>query len=349
METIWYALVLFVLTTYVVLDGYDFGVGILSPFVARQESERRLVRETIGPVWTGNEVWVIAGSALLFLAFPKAFASGFSGFYLALMIMLWLLMGRGLAFELREHVDHALWRTFWDTIFFLANLLLAFVVGLVVGNLLRGVPLNASGYFFLPLWTDFSPGSMPGILDWFTLLTGLTLVALLTLQGASFLVMKTRGELQARAEALAKSATVLLVLLLVAVVVTLPSVQPAFGVHYAAAPIGFVWPLTAVVALLVRHVSAVRQRPFVGFVASSVSVASLLVAAAWGIFPNLLIATTGQANSLTSLNAATDRTGLEAGLWWVPPGLALVILYQVQIHRLFARPAKPESPAMARH
>lgn len=165
METIWYALVLFVLTTYVVLDGYDFGVGILSPFVARQESERRLVRETIGPVWTGNEVWVIAGSALLFLAFPKAFASGFSGFYLALMIMLWLLMGRGLAFELREHVDHALWRTFWDTIFFLANLLLAFVVGLVVGNLLRGVPLNASGYFFLPLWTDFSPGSMPGILD----------------------------------------------------------------------------------------------------------------------------------------------------------------------------------------
>ncbi|MBK8378838.1 MAG: cytochrome d ubiquinol oxidase subunit II [Nitrospira sp.] len=113
METIWYALVLFVLTTYVVLDGYDFGVGILSPFVARQESERRLVRETIGPVWTGNEVWVIAGSALLFLAFPKAFASGFSGFYLALMIMLWLLMGRGLPFELREHVNHALWRTFW--------------------------------------------------------------------------------------------------------------------------------------------------------------------------------------------------------------------------------------------
>ena len=165
---------------------------------------------------------------------------------------------------------------------------------------------------------------MPGILDWFTLLTGLTLVALLTLQGASFLVMKTRGELQARAEALAKSATVLLVLLLVALVVALPSVQPAF-------------------------VSAVRQRPFVGFVASSVSVASLLVAAAWGIFPNLLIATTGQANSLTSLNAATDRTGLEAGLWWVPPGLALVILYQVQIHRLFARPAKPGSSPAAHH
>jgi len=187
------------------------------------------------------------------------------------------------------------------------------------------------------------------MLDWFTLLTGLTLVALLTLQGASFLVMKTRGEVQARAEALAKSATVLLVLLLVAVVVALPSVQPAFGAHYVAAPIGYGWPLAAVVALLIRHVSAVRQRPFLGFVASSVSVASLLVAAAWGIFPNLLIATTGQANSLTSLNAATDRTGLEAGLWWVLPGLALVILYQVHIHRLFARPAKPGSSPTTQH
>ena len=340
METIWYALVLFVLTAYVVLDGYDFGVGILSPFVARQESERRLVRETIGPVWTGNEVWVIAGSALLFLAFPKAFASGFSGFYLALMIMLWLLMGRGLAFELREHVDHALWRTFWDTIFFLANLLLAFVVGLVVGNLLRGVPLNASGYFFLPLWSDFSPGPLPGLLDWFTLLTGVMFVVLLALHGASFLAMKTRGELQAKAEALAKPVTVVLVLLLVAVVMALPSVQPAFGAHYAGAPIGYVWPLTAVVLLVVRYVSAGRQRPFVGFVASSLLVGSLLVAAAWGIFPNLLIATTGQANSLTTLNAATDRTGLEAGLWWVPPGLLLVIFYQVYIHRLFAGPVR---------
>lgn len=349
METIWYALVLFVLTTYVVLDGYDFGVGILLPFVARQESERRLVRETIGPVWTGNEVWVIAGSALLFLAFPKAFASGFSGFYLALMIMLWLLMGRGLAFELREHVEHALWRTFWDGIFFLANLLLAFVVGLVVGNLLRGVPLNTSGYFFLPLWTDFRPGPLPGLLDWFTLLTGVIFVVLLALHGASFLAMKTRGELQERAEALAKSATVVLVLLLMVVVVTLPSVQPAFGAHYVAAPIGYVWPLAAVVALRVRHVSAVRRRPFLGFVASSVSVASLLVAAAWGIFPNLLIATTGQANSLTSFNAATDRTGLEAGLWWVPPGPALVILYQVYIHRLFAGPAKPGSSPTTHH
>lgn len=349
METIWYGLVLFVLTTYVVLDGYDFGVGILSPFVARKESERRLVRETIGPVWTGNEVWVIAGSAILFMAFPKAFAAGFSGFYLALMIMLWLLMGRGLAFELREHVDHALWRTFWDRIFFLANLLLAFVVGLVVGNLLRGVPLDASGYFFLPLWTDFSPGPLPGLFDWFTLLTGLTLVVLLTLHGASFLVMHTRGEVQARAEALAKSATVGLVLLLVAVVMALPSVQPAFGAHYAASPIGFVWPLAAVVALLIRQLNAGRQRPFVAFAASSLLVASLLVAAAWGVFPNLLIATTGQANSLTSLNAATDRTGLEAGLWWVPPGLALVILYQVFIHRLFAGPAKPEPPEIARH
>ncbi|KXK00265.1 cytochrome d ubiquinol oxidase subunit II [Nitrospirales bacterium NOB] len=349
METLWYALVVFVFTAYVVLDGYDFGVGILSPLLAKNERDRRLLRETIGPFWTGNEVWVIAGSALLFLAFPKAFAAGFSGFYLALMILLWLLMGRGLAFELREHVNHELWRRFWDAIFFLANLLLAFVVGLVVGNLLRGVPLNANGDFFLALWTDLTPGPLPGLLDWFTLLTGLAMAALLMLQGASFLVMKTRGELQARAEKIARAVTGLLALLLPALVVALPSVQPSFGAHYEAAPIGYVWPLAVVVALVVRHLSPVRRRPVVGFAASSLVVAALLIAAAWGTFPNLLLATTDRANSLTILNAATERSGLEAGLWWVPPGLALVMLYQLAIHRFFGGPVTEPAPSSTHH
>lgn len=152
-----------------------------------------MVRATIGPVWTGNEVWLIGGSALLFLAFPKAYAAGFSGFYLALMILLWLLIGRGLAFELRGHVEHQLWRAGWDAIFSVSGLLLALLLGLLVGNVSRGVPLNAEGYFFLPLWTDSRPGVHPGMLDWFTLLSGLTMVLLLGLHGATYLAMKTRS------------------------------------------------------------------------------------------------------------------------------------------------------------
>ena len=346
MDTIWYVLLTFVLTTYVVLDGYDFGVGILSPLVARDETERRRLQAAIGPVWTGNEVWLIAGSTLVFLAFPKAFAAGFSGFYLALMIMLWLLMGRGLAFELREHVDHELWRGFWDGIFFLANLLLAFVAGLLVGNLLRGVPLNANGYFFLTWWTDFRPGPLPGLLDWFTLLTGTTMVALLTLHGGSFLTMNTRGALQARIERMVQSTLLFLTPLLLALVVAVPFVQPSFGGHYQAAPIGYVWPLFAAVALLSRCLPSVRRRPVAGFAASSLLVAALLVAAAWGTFPNLLLATTDRSHSLTAMTAAAERTGLEAGLWWVPAGLALVIVYQVWIHRLFSGPANSDSPSV---
>lgn len=346
METLWYALLTCVFIAYVVLDGYDFGVGILSPFVARNETERRRLRAAIGPVWTGNEVWLIAGSALLFLAFPKAFAAGFSGFYLALMIMLWLLMGRGLAFELREHGEHELWRGFWDGIFFLANLLLAFVAGLLVGNLLRGVPLEADGYFFLAWWTDFRPGAQPGLLDWFTLLTGATMVALLTLHGGSFLTMKTRGALQARTEKAVQSTLLMLTPLLLALVVAVPFVQPFFGRHYKAAPIGSVLPLLAAVALLSRRLTPVRRRPVVGFAASSLLVAALLAAAAWGTFPNLLIATTDQTHSLTSMTAAAERTGLEAGLWWVPAGLALVIVYQVWIHRLFSEPAKSDASSL---
>ena len=118
METLWFSALTFVLAMYIVLDGYDLGVAMLFPVVATDESERRMVRATIGPVWTGNEVWLIAGSGLLFLSFPKAYAAGFSGFYLGFIMVLWLLMGRGLAFELRGHVEHPLWRRFWDTIFF---------------------------------------------------------------------------------------------------------------------------------------------------------------------------------------------------------------------------------------
>ena len=124
METFWFGAVTLMLAVYVVLDGYDFGVGMVSPLVARTDEDRRLVLAAIGPVWNGNEVWLIAAGAVLFLAFPKAYAAGFSGFYLALIIVLWLLMGRGLAIELRGHLDHPLWRQFWDVVFAVTSALL---------------------------------------------------------------------------------------------------------------------------------------------------------------------------------------------------------------------------------
>src|SRR5438128_9622317 len=198
METFWYVVVTLMLAVYVVLDGFDFGVGILSPFAARTEIERRTALASIGPVWNGNEVWLIASGGLLFFAFPRAYAAGFSGFYLALILVLWLLIFRGLALELRGHLDHELWRQFWDLAFAGASLLLAIVFGAALGNLIRGVPLNPEGYFFVALWTDFLTGPAPGILDWFTVLVGLASATILALHGTNYLTMKTKGDLYAR-------------------------------------------------------------------------------------------------------------------------------------------------------
>src|SRR5271163_3448619 len=145
METVWFAIVSAMLTVYVILDGFDFGAGILHRFVARTDEERRTVLAAIGPIWDGNEVWLIAAGGVLFVAFPKVYATGFSGFYMALFIVLWLLILRGVSIEFRSHEENPLWREFWDTVFALASALLAVVFGTALGNIVRGVPLDRTG------------------------------------------------------------------------------------------------------------------------------------------------------------------------------------------------------------
>src|SRR5256885_4657634 len=147
MATVWFCFLALMVTMYVVLDGFDLGVGTLHLFLARTEEEREEATAAIGPVWNGNEVWLIAGGGVLFLAFPTAYASAFSGLYFGLIIVLWLLVGRGLALELRHQIDHPLWHTACDTVFSLASAALALVFGVALGNVVRGVPLDARGYF----------------------------------------------------------------------------------------------------------------------------------------------------------------------------------------------------------
>src|SRR5215468_8597250 len=199
MATFWFILVALMLTAYVVLDGFDLGAGVISIFVARGHEERNIVLKTIGPVWDGNEVWLIAAGGVLYFAFPLLYASGFSGFYLPLMIVLWLLILRGISIELREHVDTPLWRSFWDGVFAIASTLLAIFFGAALGNVVRGVPLHPDGYFFLPLWTNFRPGVEAGILDWYTVLIGVASLFTLAMHGGWWLVYKTEGAVGERA------------------------------------------------------------------------------------------------------------------------------------------------------
>src|SRR5258708_22315667 len=165
METAWFAIVSAMLAMYVVLDGFDFGAGILHRFVAKTDAERQTVLAAIGPVYDANEVWLVAAGGVLFMAFPRTYAAAFSGFYLALMIVLWLLILRGIAIEARSHQSNPLWREFWDTVFSLSSALLAVVLGTSLGNLVRGVPGDEAGFCAIPLFTDFAPSARPGVFD----------------------------------------------------------------------------------------------------------------------------------------------------------------------------------------
>ncbi len=335
METFWYGAVTLMLAVYVVLDGFDFGVGIIYPFIARTETDRRTALTAIGPVWNGNEVWLIAAGGLLLFAFPKAFAAGFSGFYLALIIVLWLLIVRGLALELRSHLAHNLWRQFWDVAFSGSSFLLAVVFGAALGNLIRGVPLNQNGYFFVALWTDFMTGPEPGILDWFTVLTGITSTAILSFHGASYLAIKTEGELRRQARHAAWltgwAAAVLVGLALIAV----PFVQPSFHSSYAAHPFGYFFPLLGVATLVAAIELRRRDWDAGSFFATSLTILAMLTSTAWGSYPNILIATNDPANSLTVMNSTAGAYGMEVGLWWFLIGFALTVAYQVIAHRAF--------------
>jgi cytochrome bd ubiquinol oxidase subunit II len=335
METFWYCAVTLMLAVYVVLDGFDFGLGIIYRFVARTEVDRRTALAAIGPVWNGNEVWLIAAGGLLFFAFPKAYAAGFSGFYLALIIVLWLLIVRGLALELRSHLAHVLWRQFWDAAFAGASTMLAVVLGATLGNLILGVPLNQDGYFFMALWADFMMGPDPGILNWFTILVGVTSAAILSFHGANYLAMKTEGQLRGlarRAAWLTGSAAVVLVGLALTAV---PFVQPSFKLNYAAHPIGYAFPVAGLVALVAALGSRRCDWDAGAFYATSLMILALLAGTAWGSYPNILIATNDPVNSLTVTNATAGAYGMQVGLWWFFLGFGLIVAYQVCAHRAF--------------
>src|SRR6266566_1693043 len=192
MQTLWFILVAFMLTMYVVLDSFDLGAGVIHLVAARSDLERRTIVRAIGPVWDGNEVWLIAAGGTLFFTFPVLYASSFSGFYLPLIMVLWFLMLRGISIELRSHIHDPVWISFWDGVFFVGSALLAIFYGAALGNVIRGVPLDKNGIFFEALWTDFNPySSNPGILDWYTILVGLLALAVLTTHGANYIAMKT--------------------------------------------------------------------------------------------------------------------------------------------------------------
>jgi cytochrome d ubiquinol oxidase subunit II len=335
MGVIWFWIVAAMLTAYVVLDGFDLGVGILSPVLSRSESDRQIMLRSIGPVWDGNEVWLLAAGGTLYFAFPALYASAFSGFYLALMIVLWLLILRGASIELRMHIDDGLWRSFFDALFFMSSLLLAVFFGAALANVIRGVPLREDGYFFLPLWTNWRVGPQPGILDWYTVIGGVLALVALALHGALYLAVKTEGELQARARNFVRrSLIVLFILTLISLAATM-AIRPETLTNYYAYPVAFVIPLAVGVSLGGMFHFCRSGADGKAFASSCVYLGSMLVGAAVSLYPRLLPSSSDLGYDLTVQNSISGPYALRVGLVWWAVGMVLALIYFVIIYRLF--------------
>jgi cytochrome d ubiquinol oxidase subunit II len=305
------------LIMYVILDGFDLGAGIIHLFAAKNDGERRIIINAIGPVWDGNEVWLLAAGGTLFFAFPRVYASSFSGFYLPLMMVLWLLMLRAIGIEFRHHVHNSLWKSFWDVTFAIGSILLAIFFGAALGNVVRGVPINEQGYFFEPLWTTFTVVPEAGILDWFTVLMGLVAFFTLTAHGANFIAMKTDGDLQSRSRVWARGASWLTLVTSILALIGTNVIRPAIWSNYHEQPWGYLFPIMGVLGLAGMIFFRFRMNDKYAFYSSASFILGMGAATAFAVFPDLLTASTGAQNSLTIYNAATGAHGMRVGIvWW---------------------------------
>lgn len=335
MGTIWFWLVAVMIVGYVVLDGFDLGVGVLHLFLVRNEAERRIALSSIGPVWDGNEVWLLAGGGTLYFAFPTLYASAFSGFYLPLMIVLWLLIVRGVSLELRNHLDMGVWQSLLDGLFGFASALLTIFFGAALANVIRGVPLQADGYFFLPLWTDWKPGVHPGILDWYTVIGGLVALVALTLHGTLWLTIKTSGDLYQRAQRLVSPLWVALLALTVVSLIATISVQPQSLANYFAHPLTFVVPVGVIASLAGILLFSRKHKSVHAFISSCLYLFFMLAGACWALYPTLLPATTGSEYSITMDRALSGPHTLAVGLVWWTLGMTLAVCYVVFVYSRF--------------
>jgi cytochrome bd ubiquinol oxidase subunit II len=334
MASLWFWIVAVMVTTYVVLDGFDLGAGAIYLLAAKTDEERRRVLRAIGPVWDGNEVWLLAAGGTLYFAFPQLYASSFSGFYLPLMIVLWLLMLRAIGIEFRAHLDNPVWQGFFDVIFSVSSILLAVFFGAALGNVVRGVPLDSTGYFFEPLWTTFKLGSQVGILDWYTVLIGGMALVTLTAHGSYYVALKTDADLGRRARGFALLCWPLQFFLTVSAMVATYFIRPDIMTNYGDHPIGILVPIVVVSSLAVMLWANPQGKEKLAFLASSLYIVGMMVGAAFALYPVVLPARDHRYD-LTIYNTAAASHGLSVGLVWWTFAAVLALAYFAFVYRMF--------------
>ncbi|MFA5299375.1 MAG: cytochrome d ubiquinol oxidase subunit II [Lutibacter sp.] len=345
MELFWYIIIAVVLAVFFVLDGYDFGVGIIHLFLAKEEKDKEVIAKSAGLFWDANEVWLVAAGGLLFMAFPTFYASAFSGFYLPLIIVLWLIVFRALGLEFRSQFNFQMWTTIWDKAFGVSSLLLALFFGVALGNVVRGVNLGgvANGvslyeghYFFLPLWNStFSPlGESPGVIDWFTIIIGLISVVTLSIHGANWIILKTNSSINEQLKSVVfKLNSVLLVLTVLSLVVW-QLINPNSLDNFVNKPYLIIFPIIYFFGLFGLFFINKLKKNMHGFILSTLLIVGGITSSLASLFPVLLPSTNNINESLTIYNTVTSQYGLSVALNWGIVGFMLLIVYFIVQKRL---------------
>jgi cytochrome d ubiquinol oxidase subunit II len=341
MIEIWYAILTFMLIMFVVLEGFDFGAGMLQYLVGKTEAERRLVISAIGPLWSWHEVWLVGFGGTLMVSFPNVIASAFAGFYLALFLVLWALVLRGVALEVSGHIAEPLWRTAWHVVFVGANFLLAILIGAALGNLVRGVPLDANGKFALAFFTNFSPRGNVGILDWYTVSVAVFVLIVFAAHGATALALKTTGPVHDRSLRIGRELWKIILVLLAGVTFESWYVRPELFSGMIHRSFGWLGLIAVVGAIPAIFTGLKNGRELSAVIGSGMFIAGLMTAGAAGVFPIMLHSTVAPENSLSACQNAAAGNGLAIALVWWPLSLILAVVYFTFIYRYYTGKVKP--------
>jgi len=333
LNTVWFVLVGVLFTGYAILDGFDFGVGALHLFTKTDE-DRRILINSIGPVWDGNEVWLVTGGGALFAAFPKVYATVFSGFYMAFMIFLFCLIFRAVAIEFRSKQPMRWWRQMWDVSFSVSSILSGFVLGVALGNIILGLHLHADGEFYGSFWSLFHP---------YAIIIGITTVALFTMHGAIYAVMKTEGELHDKIRGWINNTIIFFILCYITTTMITLIYLPHMILYFKQYPLLFILPFLNMLAIANIPREILHGNDFRAFLSSCASMAALMAIFGMGIFPNLVLSTPNPEYSLTIYNAASSQTTLRIMLIIAIIGIPLVLSYTVSIYWIFRGKVKLET------
>lgn len=325
LNTIWFFLIGILLAGYAILDGFDLGVGALHLLV-KGDMDRRIMINSIGPVWDGNEVWLVTGGGALFAAFPHVYATVFSGFYTAFMLLLFMLIFRAVAIEFRSKRPMQWWRKFWDTAFSISSILIALLMGVALGNIITGIPLGPDKEFIGTFWDLINP---------YTILVGITTVALFMMHGAIYGVMKTEGELQQKLRGWVNNTIIFFVICYVTTTMATLIYFPHMIEHFKNVPILFLVAVLNMLAIANIPREIHHGREFMAFFSSCASIAALLLIFALGIFPTIVYSNPNPEYSLTIYNASSSEKTLNIMLIIAIIGVPFVLAYTISIYWIF--------------